>query len=241
MTAAGEVGATVFRFRTVDETLTAVATELAAAAEHAVAVRGRFLLAVEAEEPCLRACRHWAALTGRRRFWAYTLVLAVREPAGVAPPGTGGRERLRDTLRPAVALTAAQVLGADGSPSAPAAARAYARTLRLALELRPGELPVLDRVLLAHHDASVAPRPARRSVGGPSVPEPDALAHAVEGDPPAVTLSRETLARGRRVVLLSLDVSRGAAEHASLGRAGAIVYAAAAPDAVPSRAGRGTG
>jgi hypothetical protein len=199
MSAAPWAGATPLLFRTSDEALEAVALELTAAAERAIETRGRCLLALDAAAPCLAAYRRWAELTGRRRFWRYLQVLTLRDDVASSAEA-GARERLRTALGGATALAAEQVLGSDRGLTPSAAARAYERLLRVRLELRPAEIPVCDRVVVAFEDVDA---PARSA--GP----PGALVHALDGSPGGVTLARAVLARARRVVLVALAPPAG--------------------------------
>jgi hypothetical protein len=133
-------------FVTVPEVLDAVAMDLTAAAERAVERRGRCVLALGVTDGCLLAYRHWARRAAGRRFWTYTLVLAAHDTVG--PPGGGAMAALRDGFLTTLPDRPASVHGVDRTLPPDAAAAAYERTLRMALELRPSEPPPFDRVVL---------------------------------------------------------------------------------------------
>jgi hypothetical protein len=135
----------------VDEVLDAVAMDLTTAAERAVRRRGRCVLALGVSERCLLAYRHWARRAAGRRFWAYTLVFAAHDtvgPPGVDAPGVDAPAALADDLLAALPIHRASAYGVDRALAPDAAAAAYERTVRIALELRPAEPPPFDRVVL---------------------------------------------------------------------------------------------
>ncbi|HZF66517.1 MAG TPA: hypothetical protein VEZ47_00565, partial [Gemmatirosa sp.] len=133
-------------FHTVAEVLDAVAMDLTTAAEQAVRRRGRCVLALGVTEGCLLAYRHWARRAAGRRFWAYTLVFAAHDTVG--PAGDGALAALQDGFLATLPIQHASAHGVARALAPHAAAAAYERTVRLALELRPSEPPLFDRVVL---------------------------------------------------------------------------------------------
>jgi hypothetical protein len=186
-------------FVTVTEVLDAVAMDLTAAAERAVERRGRCVLALGVTDGCLLAYRHWARRAAGRRFWGYTLVVAAHDTVG--PPGGGAVAALQDGFLSKLPVRPASVHGVDRTLAPDAAAAAYERTLRMALELRPSEPPPFDRVVL-----ELSPTGRLGALGADDWERPDdaRLARPVAAGDPGVVLTPLSVGATRCLLVLAL-------------------------------------
>jgi hypothetical protein len=187
-------------FLTAAEVMDAVAMDLTTAAERAVRRRGRCVLALGVTEGCLLAYRHWAHRAAGRRFWAYTLVFAAHDTVG--PPGAGALAALQDGFLATLPVQHAGAYGVDGALAPDAAAAAYERTVRMALELRPSEPPLFDRVVL-----ELAPSGRLGVLGADDWERADdaRLARPLAPGDPAVVLTPRALGPARCLLVLALD------------------------------------
>jgi hypothetical protein len=185
-------------FVTVAEVLDAIAMDLTTAAERAVERRGRCVLALGVTDGCLLAYRHWARRAAGRRFWAYTLVLAAHDTVG--PPGGGAVAALQDVLA-SLPVRPASVHGVDRTLAPDAAAAAYERTLRMALELRPSEPPPFDRVVL---ELSSTGRLGALGADDWKQADDARLARPVAAGEPGVVLTPVSVGAARCLLVLAL-------------------------------------
>jgi hypothetical protein len=202
--------------------LDAVAMDLTAAAERAVERRGRCVLALGVTDGCLLAYRHWARRAAGRRFWGYTLVVAAHDTVG--PPGGGAVAALQDGFLATLPVRPACVHGVDRTLAPGAAAAAYERTLRMALELRPSEPPPFDRVVL---ELSTTGRVGALGADDWEQADDARLARPVTVGGPGVVLTPRSIGAARCLLVLALGGAdlrhaEGAGEPADVGTASVL-------------------
>ena len=185
------------------ESLDALVAALTASVEQAVRLRGRSLLVLGLSPTTLRVCRRWTESWGHASFWHYTVVFLAAAVLPDAAPMQDAAETARPAEPRCLPVPSGNMHAVDPTLPAEDAAAAYERALRMALELRPGELPRFDLVLVGL-DAELCrsglyPRSWGRS--GES-----RLVLTVEGDEPGTTLVAITplaLASSRECVLVA--------------------------------------
>lgn len=202
---------TVHRFGTVEDAVDAVAMDLLATAERAVRLRGRAVMVLGTGPDCLAVYRRWVTLAVDRAFWPFVVVVLAEQTLS-GPDAGRCLHLLSDALLTRVPILPEHCCVVDGSLPATAAAEAYERSVRMALELRARERPTFDRVVLgvAPDDRLSALALADWSAG--------AEAPLVHASGNGIVLSSRALASTERLLLLALGATRAEAVASWLGR-----------------------
>lgn len=185
----------------------------------AVAVRGRFTLALAGGDTPRRTYARLAAAPRRDAMpWASTFVFFGDERCVPLDHADSNYRMARETLLDQVPLPSEQVFAMPGdAPDPDAGAVAYARTLAQVLGLRRGEVPRFDLVLLGMgldgHTASLFP-------GSPVLKEifrPVAAVHATAAAiPQRITLTLPVLNAATNVLFLVSGPEKAKAVRAVL-------------------------
>jgi len=166
VTSVGDERPAFVRHATPEAAALALASALSQASERATRLRGRCVVVVDPSDRCVGVYNIWGANAQMRGQWPYVVALMSHKDVDELGHDAEGFDPRRLRLLDSLPIESERLLGVNPVLTAESAEHEYERAIRMALELRPTDRPVIDIAMLEWSTLVRLSRTTHHSHGG---------------------------------------------------------------------------